>query len=468
MSHQESSVHGPTPIVDTSAVLSPPEVRFTRSGSQNLAYVTYGTGPLDIVFVSPLMSHVEVMVEPPQLAQIWSRLSSLGRLILFDRRGAGLSDPAPGFDGASLDAWSDDLECVLAAVGAGEVCLFTFDTGAPYSLVFSASHPERVRSVALVEPFAPNSGRVSGGTKVAEFTARTMAEAWGEGVVTHTLSPALDADPPSAAWWARFERMSMSRGTFEQALRDFLCMDVRSAVPLVQAPVLVAYSPEREFLGATSGGGTSSGRWLAENLPSSETLEVAHGDQHWWWQPDLRAVMLDAVAVHFTGQQASFDADRLLATVLFTDLVRSTEAAVAARDRRWQEILDEHDALVLRELKLHRGELVKTTGDGILAVFDAPVRAIRCAQEIKKRLVQLHLEVRAGVHTGEIERRAGDLAGVAVHLTARVMSTAEAGQIVVSRTVRDLVVGSGLTFSDRGEYQLKGFPEPWQLFTVEG
>ena len=178
--------------------------------------------------------------------------------------------------------------------------------------------------------------------------------------------------------------------------------------------------------------------------------------------------MLDAVGVHFTGQRESFDTDRLLATVLFTDLVRSTEAVMAAGDRRWQEILDEHDALVLRELRLHRGELVKSTGDGILAVFDAPVRAIRCAQEIRERLVHLHLEVRTGIHTGEIERRAGDVAELAVHLAARVMSTADAGQIVVSRTVWDLVVGSGLTFSDRGEHHLKGFPEPWQLFSVEG
>jgi pimeloyl-ACP methyl ester carboxylesterase len=230
------------------------------------------------------MSHVEVMVEPPELAQIWSRLSSLGRLILFDRSGAGLSDPAPGFDGASLDAWSDDLECVLEAVGAGEVCLFTFDTGAPYSLAYSASHPERVRSVALVEPWVPNAGMGAGGTEIAELSARQVAGAWGEGMVTQTLSPALAADPPSAAWWARFERMSMSRGTAERAIRDFLCMDIRSAVPLVQAPVLVAYGPERESLGATRGGGTSSGRWLAENLPRTETLEVAHSDMHWWWQ----------------------------------------------------------------------------------------------------------------------------------------------------------------------------------------
>jgi len=197
-------------------------------------------------------------------------------------------------------------------------------------------------------------------------------------------------------------------------------------------------------------------------------LEVAHSDVHWWWQSQLRSEMLDAVSVHFTGSAEPLDVDRVLATVLFTDLVGSTQTAAMLGDRRWQQLLSEHDALVMRELQLHRGELVKSTGDGILAVFDAPVRAIRCAQAIRERLSQLKLAVRAGIHTGEIERRSDDVSGLAVHLTARVMALAEGGEILVSRTVRDLVAGSGITFSDRGNYDLRGIPDRWQLFVVDG
>jgi len=448
-------------------VLPAPEVRFARSGEQSIAYVTYGAGSLDIVFLSPFLSHVEVMVEPPQIDQVYSRLSALGRLILFDRRGAGLSDPAGGYDGSSIDAWSDDLESVLAALGAHQVCLFSFDTGAPYSLVYAASHPERVRSIALIEPWVPHAG-ATGGKELGEFAARVVEDTWGAAVITKTLSPALASDSRSGSWWGRFERMSMSRGTAQQAIRDFLSLDVRSAVPLVQAPVLLAYSTDLPDLAETRGYSTSSGPWLRGHLSNPHVLEVAHSDVHWWWQSALRSEMLDAVSSHFTGNAEPPDPDRVLATVLFTDLVGSTETAAMLGDRRWQQLLGEHDSLVMRELKIHRGELVKSTGDGILAVFDAPVRAIRCAQAIRERLSKLNLAVRVGIHTGEIERRSDDVSGLAVHLTARVMALAEGGEILVSRTVRDLVVGSGITFSERGEYELRGVPGLWQLLAVAG
>ena len=196
------------------------------------------------------------------------------------------------------------------------------------------------------------------------------------------------------------------------------------------------------------------------------TMEVDHGDLHWWWQADLRAEMLDAVSHHFTGRPSSPDVDRVLATVLFTDLVSSTERAAAMGDKRWREILDEHDALIGRELDAHRGSLVKTTGDGIVATFDAPARAIRCAEAIEKQVDSLGLRMRAGIHTGEIERRENDIAGLAVHLAARIAALANAGEILVSRTVRDLVVGSSLRFSERGEYDVKGVPASWQLFAA--
>jgi class 3 adenylate cyclase len=446
-------------------MLPAPEVRFTRSGDLSLAYVTYGAGPLDTVFVSPLMSHVEVMTEPPQLSQIWSRLAGLGRLILFDRRGAGLSDPAPGFDGASLDAWSDDLEAVLAAVGAEAVCLFTFDTGAAYSLMFAASHPERVRSMALIQPWVPNAG-AAGGEEYAALASATCRRSWGEDTVVQGLSPVLAADGASAAWWARFERMSMSRSTASRDVGDFYRLDVTSAAPFVHAPVLIMHSTALESPATAIGVELDSTAWLRDHLENVELAEVTHTDLHWWWDPDLRALMLDAVNTHFTGRPASPDTDRVLATVLFTDLVGSTQKAAALGDKRWQHILDEHDALIIRELDAHRGVLVNSTGDGVVATFDAPARALRCARAIRAQLQTLKLDTRVGVHTGEVQRRGTDIAGLAVHVAARITAHANDGEILVSRTVRDLVVGSGLVFAERGEHNLKGVPESWQLFAL--
>jgi class 3 adenylate cyclase len=449
-------------------MLSEPMIEFTRSGEQWIAYSTYGSGPLDVVFVSPIMSNVEVMVEPPQLSQIWSHLAKLGRLILFDRRGAGLSDPAPrGSDESSLDAWSDDLESVLDAVGADAVSLFTFDTGAQYTLTYAAAHPERVRSVALIEPLVPGAG-ASGGQEVADWMATIADRYWGSGGINHVASPVLAEDPESAAWWARFERTSMSRGTARNAFRDFYLLDVASVVPLVQAPVLIMYASGRlgpipQMPGAGSG---SSALWLGAHLPHASLVEVEHGDLQWWWQSDLRTQMLDAVSTHFSGVSVAPNVDRVLATVVFTDIVGSTERAAALGDARWLEVLEEHDALADRELRRHRGEKIKSTGDGLLAIFDGPSRAVRFAQAMCLASRSLGFESRAGVHTGEIERLGDDIGGIAVHIGQRVSAQAGPGQVLVSRTVVDLVVGSGLHFTDLDDFDLKGVPGKWRLFSI--
>ena len=408
-------------------MLTAAEVRFTTgAGGLTLADSVYGSGSPAIVFVSPLMSHVEVMVEPPETSQIWERLAALGSLILFDRRGAGLSDPAPGMDGASLEAWCDDLEAVLTAAGAEQVCLFTFDSGTPYSLVFAASHPERVNSIALIEPLLPYAG-APGGPEYAAMFAELIGGGWGEGVVPRLLSPKLAGDVRSAEWWARFERMSMSRGTARQSIRDYTMIDVRSAVPLVRAPVLLM---GRKSPGGPAAdqqpAGAGSARWLHEHLPESELVLVDHGDVQWWWDLDLRSEMLDRTTAHFF-----------------------------------------HDAVVKRALDQQRGQFLKSTGDGAVATFDVPARALRGAGAIRDQLGAASLETRVGVHTGEIERRPDDIAGLAVHLAARIMGAARPGEILVSRTVRDLVVGSGLAFTDRGEHELKGISEPWHLFALE-
>ena len=449
-------------------MLSEPLIDFTRSGEQWIAYSTYGSGPLDVVFVSPLMSNVEVMVEPLQLSQIWSQLANLGRLILFDRRGAGLSDPAPrGSDESSLDKWSDDLESVLEAVDAETVCLFTFDTGAQYTLAYAAAHPERVRSIALIEPWAPGAG-TSGGKELADWLATAAETYWGSGVINHFGSPVLAQDPVSAAWWARFERASMSRGTARDALRDFGLLDVRSAVPLVQAPTLVMYATGRlgRLRGAPGSITGSSALWLGTHLPHVRLLEVQHGDLQWWWQADLRRQMLDTVCPHFSGVSAPPNIDRVLATVVFTDIVGSTEKAASLGDKRWLEALEAHDALADQELRRHRGKKIKSTGDGLLATFDGPARAVSFAQSMCTAVRSLGLESRAGVHTGEIERLGDDIGGIAVHIGQRISSQAGPSEVLVSRTVVDLVVGSGMHFMDRGDIELKGVPGSWQLFTA--
>lgn len=439
-------------------------VRYTTSGEQSLAYSVSGSGPIDIVFVSPFMSHVEVMVEPPQLRHLWGRFESIGRLILFDRRGAGLSDPTPGFSGASLEAWTDDLEAVLSAAGATAVSLFTFDSGAPYALMFAASHPEVVRSVALVEPLVPHAG-IPGGPDYAPTVSELIGGSWGEGAVVKLMSPTLASDQSSLEWWARFERMSMSRGMARVSLRDFGLIDITDVVPLVQAPVLLMHSARSQPL-TPAGQDPCSAHWLRDHLPRSEVVEVSHPDVHWWWDPELRAEMLDRTSIHFSGRTVTPAYDRVLATVMFTDLVGSTTTAARLGDRRWLDALQVHDALIKSEVERQRGAWIKSTGDGCLVTFDAPARAIRCAQIIRSRLGAMGLGCRIGIHTGEVERSPDDIAGLGVHIAARVMAAADEGEIVVSRTVQDLVVGSGISFEARGEHQLKGVPGTWELLAV--
>ena len=443
-------------------MLAKPEVRFTRSADQWLAYTTYGSGALDVVFVSPLMSNIDVMTEAAELCDIFSGLAALGRLVLWDRRGAGLSDPVPGLASTCLQEWCEDLHNVLIAVGAREVCLFGLDSAAPYTLLFAATYPDRVRSIALVEPTVPFAGDF-GGEADADAMAAMVDRHWGEAAVLAMLSPALVTDPATRQWWARFERSSMSRATAREAWRDFLRLDVRPAVPLVQAPVLIVRRRQPMLAGRPSDVG---GAWLTATLPNSHTVLIDHPDVHWWWDRQLRGFTLDEVAAHFTGQRGVSDHTRALATVLFSDLVASTERAVDLGDRAWRRLLDAHDAVVSQQIEAHGGSLVKSTGDGVVATFDMPARAVRCAAALRRHLRDIDLDIRVGIHTGEIELRHPDIGGLGVHLASRIQTLAAPGEILVSRTVRDLVVGSGLRFVDRGDHQLKGVPEPWRLLSL--
>lgn len=431
------------------------DVRFTSSQGQWLGYVVEGDGPLDIVFVSPLLSHVEVMAESVQMQDMFDRLGGMGRCIRFDRRGTGMSDPAPGRGVGSIGDWSDDVQAVLAAVGAQRVCLFAVDTGAPSSLAFAAAHPERVASIVLVEPWVPFTGEWS--SEDAPLIVANIEATWGDptGLSLKLMSPAVARSPDALTWWARFARMGMSRGVAAAAFEDFLHVDVREVVPSVQAPVLVMHRSTNRSI-----------PWLRDHLADVTTKSVDHTDLHWWWDDELRGLMLDAAEEHFTGKPAAPDPHRILATVLFTDLVESTSRAAAVGDRRWRELLDEHDRVIARYVDEHRGTRVKSTGDGVLALFDMPTGALRCATAIRDALSARDLGVRIGVHTGEIDRRGSDVGGLAVHIAARIAAVAGEGEIVVSRTVSDLVVGSELTFADLGIHELKGVPASWQLLRL--
>jgi len=430
-------------------------IEYARCGDQWLAYTIGGQGPLDVVFVSPLMSNVEVVEEPLEVRRMFDRLRSFGRLIRFDRRGAGLSDPVPGLVIASVEEWSDDLIAVLDAVSAQQVCLFTFDSGAPYALLFAAAHPERVRSVALIEPLVPYLNTIGGPGDMRDLTIATIEAGWGSGVILPAFSPRAAGDPNSAAWWARFERLSMSRGVAVQAMGDFMLLDARPAIRSVQASVLIAHAPA---LGSVAP--------LTELLDNVSVVEVDHTDLHWWWNHDLASVMLDAVETHFTGRPVEPDTDRVLATVLFTDIVGSTARAAEVGDRRWTQLLEAHDQIVETEVNIHHGTVIKSTGDGCLATFDGPARAVRCAARIRDAVERLGISLRSGVHTGEIERRGTDIGGLAVNVAARIMAHAGPGEVFVSRTVRDLVVGSGLSFTERGDYDLKGVPDRWTVLAL--
>jgi pimeloyl-ACP methyl ester carboxylesterase/class 3 adenylate cyclase len=436
----------------------PPETRYAKSGDVNIAYQVVGDGPLDLVFVPGFASHVEYAWEDPSLARFLRRLASFSRLILFDKRGTGLSDRVSVTELPTLEQRMDDVRAVMDAVGAERAALLGVSEGGPMSTLFAATYPERITALVVYAAFAGMFGLPPSPENVQPFLD-AMERNWGQGFGIGLFAPSMADDESCRQWWARFERLALSPGAAVALLRMNMEIDIRHVLPAIRVPTLVLHRAGDRAVSV------EQGRYMAEHISGAKYVELP-GDDHAPWIGDQDAIV-DEIEEFLTGVRPAPEPDRVLATVLFTDIVGSTERMADMGDHRWRDLLDGYYALARREIDRFRGREVKTTGDGFLATFDGPARAIRCARAISDEAGRLGLPIRAGLHTGECEIMGEDIGGIAVHIGARVAAMAASGEVLVSSTVKDLVAGSGLRFEDRGSRALKGVPEEWRLFAVE-
>ncbi len=442
---------------------APSPVQYAQNEAVHLAYQVVGEGERDLVLVQGFMSHLDLEWENPGMAHFLRSLASIARLILFDKRGTGLSDRAVGTP--TLEERMDDVRAVMDAAGSERAALMGISEGAPMCLLFAATYPERTEALVL-------HGGMARSTEAPDYPWAAPAEGFAEAATELIMPvvyeaedidiwmPSLADDPQAKEWLARYRRAGVSPDGIAALYTMFLDIDVRDVLPTLRVPTLVIHRHGDRVVN------WRAGRWMAEQIPGARYVELP-GRDHLPWAGDSDAV-IEEVREFLTGVRFAPDPDRVLATVMFTDVVGSTARAASLGDRRWRELLDAHDVAVRRQLTAFRGREVKTMGDGFLAAFDGPARAIRCAGAIRDAASDLHLPVRVGLHTGEVEVRGDDIGGVAVHIGQRVSALAQPSEILVSATVKDLVAGSGIEFEARGEHELKGVPGSWRLFAVQG
>ena len=442
-------------------MVTPPETKFTQSGDASIAYQVLGQGPLDLIIVPGWVSHLEHAWEDPSYARFLERLASFSRLILFDKRGTGLSDRITGIP--TLEQRMDDVRAVMDAVGSQRAALFGVSEGGSMSVLFAATYPERTSALVLYGTIAKGwlVDDASGALTRAQDEASDdkWRKGWGGPVSIEGMAPSVAHDECFRQWYAKFLRLSAGPTTVINLLRMYGQIDVSTILPTIHIPTLVLHRTADLAIEV------EQGRYLAEHIPGAKLVELA-GEDHLWWVGDTEAIV-NEIAEFLTGEQQTIEPDRVLATVFFTDIVDSTRRAAEMGDRRWRDLLDTHNAILSKEIHRFRGRLVKSTGDGCLATFDGPTRAIGCALALSDESRRAGLEIRAGLHTGEIELMEQDIGGLAVHIAARVLAQAQANEVWLSRTVKDLVVGSGFEFNDRGVFSLKGIPGEWRLFTVD-
>jgi class 3 adenylate cyclase len=441
--------------------MAAPTTRYARSGEVHLAYQIIGNGPRDVVLSLDWASHLEVLWEQPFVQELLTALARFSRVLWFDMRGVGLSDSLG--PPAAPEDWIDDVAAVMDAAGSEHASVIAHGHAVQMALMSAATHPDRTDSLVLLNGFArfSRADDYPPGVPAAAANAvlEQVGETWGNGRMSALLGPSVASAPGMTEWYGRLERFAAGPGTALARMQAILELDVREVVPLVTAPTLVIQNLEDAYVRA------GHGRYLAEHIRDATLLERDSAD-HWPVpDPDLLA----AIEEFITGTRVTEpEVDRILTTVLFVDVVGSTEHVSEIGDRRWRTLLDRFVAVVQRELLAHRGVLIQWAGDGVLATFDGPARAIRCAWGIRDSLRRSGLEVRCGLHTGEVTQRNEDVAGLAVHIGARVSAAAEPGEVLVTRTVRDLVAGSGIEFADRGLFELKGVADPWELYATSG
>jgi class 3 adenylate cyclase len=443
-----------------------PAVRYARSGDVSVAYRTIGEGHRDIVIVPGYISHLDVMGENPLMRPFLGRLLRFARVTIFDKRGTGMSDPVEGVP--TLEDRMDDVRAVMDAVGIEHASLIGNSEGAPMSILFAATYPKRVDALVL-------SGGMARSTWAPDYPWGRTREAllqsleeltlprWGEGDSIDYFAPSTAGDPEQRAWWAKIERQGASPSMARKLSQMFFEVDVRQALPLVQAPTLVLHRRGDRVVSS------EASEWMAAQIQGARFVELP-GIDHVSFAGDSNA-MVNEIEEFLTGERpvAPQEFERVLATVMFSDIVGSTERTAAAGDRPWLDLLDRHNAIVRRELERYRGREVKTMGDGFMASFDGPARAIRCAKSMVDGVHNVGLQLRVGLHTGEVELVAdNDIGGMAVNIAARIGARAGTDEVLVSATVKDLVAGSGIQFEERGLHTLKGVPGEWSLHAVIG
>ena len=429
-----------------------PDTRYARSGDVHIAYQIFGDGPINLVVVPGFVSNIENYWDEPDLARWLHRLGSYARVAMFDKRGTGMSDRVAELPG--LDQRMDDLRAVMDAAGMEQASVFAISEGGPLSVLFAATYPDRCRAMVLYGSFARARKEF-----VTEFLSY-IDQSWGTGGSLPIFAPSRANDPGFQRWWGRFERLGASPAAAAGVMHMISQIDVSGILPSIRVPTLVIHRTEDRAIPV------KRGRFLAEHIPGARYIELPGAD-HVFFVGDNAAEIADAIQEFLTGSRAPVPVDRVLATVLFTDIVGSTEKAAALGDHRWRDLLENHHLTIRRNLARFRGHEVKTTGDGILATFDGPARGVRCACAIADEIRPLGIDIRAGLHTGECEMMDHDVGGIAVHIGARIAALAGAGEVLVSSTVKDLVAGSGLRFGDRGNQNLKGVPGEWHIYAVE-
>ena len=424
------------------------QTRFAKAGDLSIAYQVIGHGDVDVILIPQWLSNIEQYWDHPAAAYFLRRIASFSRLIMFDKRGSGLSDAVPTTQ--SLEERMDDVLAVMDAVGSERAVLLGPSEGGPMAALFAATYPERVISLILYAACARwlKSDDYPEGREpeIAALYGQKWIEGWGSGASLNALAPSLARDERFRRWWGRFERHSVRPGMVAPIFETINNMDVRAVLPAIQAPTLVMHRRGDRLVDV------GNGRYLADHIPGARYVELA-GDDHIYFA-GAADTLLDEIEEFVTGSRGIHDPDRVLATVMFTDIVGSTEYAARLGDRRWHELIDNHDRLMESQIAVYRGRTIRSTGDGVLAVVDAARR--------------LDVDIRAGLHPGECQLAGEDLAGVTVHIGARIADLAEASQVLVSGTVRDLVVGSNISFHYRGVEALAGVPGEWRLFTVDG
>lgn len=443
--------------------MEPPRTRYARSGDVNIAYQVVGEGPIDLVFVMGWVSNVEYSWREPHYADFLRRLASFSRLILFDKRGTGLSDRVSNTELPTLEQRMDDVRAVMDAAGSKEAALIGISEGGPMCALFAATYPERTRALVMIGSYA--CARWSPDYPWArtpeqqEAWIRSLSRGWGvEPVGFEQRMPSLAGDARTREWWTEWQRMSASPGAVLALNRMNRQIDIRQVLPAISRPTLIIHAAGD--LAMPFG----HGEYLSRSIPGARMTRLESTD-HLPWARDSDAV-IDEISEFVTGVRQVEEHDRVLATVLFVDIVNSTQQLAERGDRAWRELLNQFYAILRRNLEAFRGREIDTTGDGLFAAFDGPARAVRCACAATQSVTPLGVAIRAGLHTGECEVLGPKLGGIAVHLGARVCGMAGPNEVLVSSTVKDLVAGSGLRFEDRGAHRLKGVSEEWHLFAA--